>query len=98
MIKIVDHRDEDKMLSEFCRLPDLCIFEIPDRDGVYMKLKAGYNVRHMLHDSIHEFNGMNALVLKPNSIGDGDWLAVEPWVKVRALDTELSIMEVKKYD
>lgn len=39
-----------------------------------------------------------AEVSDDHSIGDGDWLAVEPWIKVRALDTELSIMEVKKYD
>lgn len=98
MIKIVDHRDDDKTLSEFRKLPDLCIFELPDKSGVYMKLKKGYKVSHMRDDFIHEFEGMNALVLKPSYIGDGDWLAVEPWVKVRALDTELSIMEVKKYD
>jgi hypothetical protein len=96
MIDIVDHRNEDKTLSKFGSLPGGCIFELPDKSGLYMKLKNNCHVHYPF--SCNEFDGMNAIVLQPSYIGDGDWLAVEDWVMVRALDTELHILEAKKYD
>ena len=95
MIDIVDHRNEDKTLSKFSSLPGGCIFELPGKSGLYMKLKNNCRVRY---PSRNGFDGMNAIVLRPSYIGDGDWLEVEDWVMVRALDTELHILEAKKYD
>lgn len=100
MVEIVDHREGETTLSKFGNLPEFCVFEFPDKGGLYMKLKDGYTVRrHLERAGNHEeFTGMNVMTLRPGHILDGTWLAVEDWVKVRALNTELHILEAKKYD
>lgn len=101
MVDIVDHREGETTLSKFGNLPEFCVFEFPDKGGLYMKLKDGYTVSRCLaniNGGAERFTGMNVMTLRPGHILEGTWLAVEDWVMVRALNTELHILEAKKYD
>lgn len=94
---IIDNRDKENDLIKFNELPAWCVFEVPDYDGLYIKLdkERQFSVTESGDGYINVKNSIVNTIRLDYPMTDFKYTL--SYTSVRPLDVELHINGVKKF-